>query len=132
LRRPLACRRSIASNRADGPDNLARPGDEQPQIVTRIPTAMTRVGNFLRKITICVNCLSLERTRGQDLRTENCDRRGAAAHMSLSEEKTPGGSAQAVEKARFGKENPRKSKLFSLIFFAQALPGLAGFGQIWL
>jgi hypothetical protein len=30
----------------------------------------------------------------------------------------PGGSAQLIEKARSRQENPRKSKPFSLIFFA--------------
>jgi hypothetical protein len=38
------------------------------------------------------------------------------------------GSAQGIEKARFGEGSQRKSKVLSLIFFAQALPGLAGFG----
>jgi hypothetical protein len=40
----------------------------------------------------------------------------------------PGGSAQLLEKARFGQANPRKSKLFPLIVFARIWPGLAGFG----
>jgi hypothetical protein len=40
----------------------------------------------------------------------------------------PGGSAQPLEKAQFGQENPRKSKAFSLIHFVWAGPGFAGFG----
>jgi hypothetical protein len=39
-----------------------------------------------------------------------------------------GGSVQVLEKAQFGQENPRKSKLFSLISFARAWPDFAGFG----
>jgi hypothetical protein len=42
------------------------------------------------------------------------------------------GSAQAIEMAYFGKGNPRKSKLFSLIDFARAWPDFAQFGQIWI
>jgi hypothetical protein len=38
------------------------------------------------------------------------------------------GSAQPLEKARFGQGNPRKCKLFSLIFFGWAWPGFAGLG----
>jgi hypothetical protein len=45
-----------------------------------------------------------------------------------NEEKWPRGSAQPIEKAQFRQENPRKSKLFSLIGFARAWPGFAGFG----
>jgi hypothetical protein len=33
-------------------------------------------------------------------------------------EKSPGGSAQPLEKAQNGQGNPRKSKPFPLIFFA--------------
>jgi hypothetical protein len=36
-------------------------------------------------------------------------------------------SRQAIEKARFGKANPRKSKHFSWIFFGLALLDFAGF-----
>jgi hypothetical protein len=39
----------------------------------------------------------------------------------------PGGSPQPIEKAQSAKENQRKSKPFSLIFFAVSWPGLAGF-----
>jgi hypothetical protein len=42
------------------------------------------------------------------------------------------GSAQAIEMVYFGKGNPRKSKLFSLIDFARAWPDFAQFGQIWI
>jgi hypothetical protein len=42
--------------------------------------------------------------------------------------KMPRGSAQPLEKARFGQGNPRKSKPFSLMDFAQAWLGFAGFG----
>jgi hypothetical protein len=45
--------------------------------------------------------------------------------------KVPGGSAQAIKKARFGQGNPRKSKPFSWIYFALAWVDFAGFGQIW-
>jgi hypothetical protein len=38
------------------------------------------------------------------------------------------GSAQPIEKSRFGKGFPRKIELFSLIVFGRALPGLAKFG----
>jgi hypothetical protein len=41
---------------------------------------------------------------------------------------SPEGSAQPLEKARFGQENPRKSKPFSLLGFVRAWPGFAGFG----
>jgi hypothetical protein len=40
----------------------------------------------------------------------------------------PSGSPQAVEKAQFDEANPRKSKLFSLIFFGWAWAGFARFG----
>jgi hypothetical protein len=40
----------------------------------------------------------------------------------------PWGSAQPIEKARSRQENPRKSKPFSLIFFAPFSRGFAGFG----
>jgi hypothetical protein len=39
----------------------------------------------------------------------------------------PGGSAQALEKARFGQGNKRESKEIPLIVFAPAWPGFAGF-----
>jgi hypothetical protein len=39
-----------------------------------------------------------------------------------------GGSAQRIEKAHFGQENPRKSTLFPLIGLARAWAGFAGFG----
>ncbi len=38
------------------------------------------------------------------------------------------GSAQLIEKSRFGKGFPRKILPFSLIVFGRALPGLAKFG----
>jgi hypothetical protein len=37
------------------------------------------------------------------------------------------GSAQPIEKARFGQENATESKPFSLIVFAPFCPGFAGF-----
>jgi hypothetical protein len=37
------------------------------------------------------------------------------------------GSAELIEKAQSGEANPSQSKLFSLIFFARAWVGLAGF-----
>jgi hypothetical protein len=46
--------------------------------------------------------------------------------------KAPGGSAEVLEKARFGQGNPRKSKPFPLIFLARLgwiLPDLAKFGS---
>jgi hypothetical protein len=51
-----------------------------------------------------------------------------AAFAAAKRKKVPGGSAEPFEKARFGRENPRKSKLFPLIFFGPAWPGFAGFG----
>jgi hypothetical protein len=42
------------------------------------------------------------------------------------------GSAQPFEKAHFRQENPRKSRLFSLILFGGTWPGLAGFGKLWI
>jgi hypothetical protein len=51
------------------------------------------------------------------------------ATQESKKKKPPQGSAQALEKARFGQENPRKSKPFSLILFS---PGLVGFCWIWL
>ena len=45
--------------------------------------------------------------------------------------KRPGGSAEALEKARSGQENPRKSKPFPLIVFGRAWLDFAGFGSIW-
>jgi hypothetical protein len=48
--------------------------------------------------------------------------------MLAKKEKRPGGSAQPFEKAHFSQENPRKSKLFSLIFLGRAWAGFAGFG----
>jgi hypothetical protein len=39
----------------------------------------------------------------------------------------PRGSLQPIEKAQNGQGNPRKSKLFSLIHFAPAWLGFAGF-----
>jgi hypothetical protein len=41
--------------------------------------------------------------------------------------KWPRGSAQPLEKARFGQGNARESKPFSLIVFAPFCPGFAGF-----
>jgi hypothetical protein len=38
------------------------------------------------------------------------------------------GSLQPIERAQFGQGNPRKSKLFSLIFFERAWRDFAGFG----
>jgi hypothetical protein len=43
-------------------------------------------------------------------------------------EKSPGGSAQPLEKAQNGQGNPRKSKPFPWIDFDPAWPDLAGFG----
>jgi hypothetical protein len=40
----------------------------------------------------------------------------------------PRGSAQPVEKARFGQGNPRKSKPFSWKNLVRSLAGFAGFG----
>jgi hypothetical protein len=45
--------------------------------------------------------------------------------------KSAWGVSEPFEKARFGRDNPRKSKPFPLIFFAPAWLGFAGFGQIW-
>jgi hypothetical protein len=56
---------------------------------------------------------------GRDNRGRLCGRK---------KKKLPGGSAEPFEKARFGRENPRKSKLFPLIVFGPAWPGFAGFG----
>jgi hypothetical protein len=56
------------------------------------------------------------------------DARRPTARKGTDKEFLPWGSAQAVEKAQFGQENPRKSKPFSLIHFAWAGPGFAGFG----
>jgi hypothetical protein len=53
---------------------------------------------------------------------------GRAGGASGAKEKRAWGSAQAFEKARFGQENPRKSKLFPLIFFARPWLDFAGFG----
>jgi hypothetical protein len=50
---------------------------------------------------------------------------GRAGGASGAKEKRAWGSAQAFEKARFGQENPRKSKLFSLIGLVQVWAGLA-------
>jgi hypothetical protein len=50
--------------------------------------------------------------------------RGLAARRNL----LPEGSAQPIEKAHFGRGNPRKSKPFSLIVFARFSRGFAGFG----
>jgi hypothetical protein len=48
---------------------------------------------------------------------------------SRPQKKKPwGGSSEPFEKAQFGRDNPRKSKLFPLIFFARVWPGFAGFG----
>jgi hypothetical protein len=44
------------------------------------------------------------------------------------QEKIPRGSAQALEKAQFRQENPRKSKPFPLIVFGRAWLNFAGFG----
>jgi hypothetical protein len=49
----------------------------------------------------------------------------------LNKEKWPRGSAQPLENARFGQDNPKKSKPFPLIFFARAWLDFAGFGYIW-
>jgi hypothetical protein len=46
----------------------------------------------------------------------------------VEKKKIAAGSAQTLEKARFGEANPSQSKLFPLIFFGRALPGFAGFG----
>jgi hypothetical protein len=46
-------------------------------------------------------------------------------------EKTPWGSAQVLEIARFGEANPRKSKLFPLIRFGRAWLALGRFDSIW-
>jgi hypothetical protein len=51
-----------------------------------------------------------------------------AASAAAKRKKAPGGSAEPFEKARFGQENPRKSKAFPLIFFGPAWPDFAGFG----
>jgi hypothetical protein len=53
---------------------------------------------------------------------------GCAGGASGGKEKNAWGSAQAFEKARSGQENPRKSKLFPLIFFARPWLDFAGFG----
>jgi hypothetical protein len=46
---------------------------------------------------------------------------------SGQKKKWPWGSAQPIEKARFGQGNARESKPFSLIVFARLCPGFAGF-----
>jgi len=51
-----------------------------------------------------------------------------AAFAAAKRKKAPWGSAEPFEKARFGRDNPRKSKPFPLIFFGPAWPDLAGFG----
>jgi hypothetical protein len=50
------------------------------------------------------------------------------AAFPAAKEKKPWGSPEPFEKARFGQANPRKLKLFPLIFFGRAWPGFAGFG----
>jgi hypothetical protein len=47
-------------------------------------------------------------------------------------EKMPCGSAQALEKARSGKADPRKSRPFPLILVGPAWLDFAPFGSIWL
>jgi hypothetical protein len=53
---------------------------------------------------------------------------GETAGEREQKKKMPGGSAQAFEKARFGQENPRKSKSFPLPLFGPAWLDFAGFG----
>ena len=50
--------------------------------------------------------------------------RGDAGEPGRQKKKRPGGSAQVIDKARFGQGNPS----FSLGWI---WPGLAGFGSIW-
>jgi hypothetical protein len=74
------------------------------------------------------------RIRGTLTRSPNEARRWP---KDLGEEKErekiflPQGSLQPLERAQFGQGNPRKSKLFSLIFFGLAWRDFAGFGSIW-
>jgi hypothetical protein len=59
-------------------------------------------------------------------------RMAARFHVShnsaAKKEKKPWGSVQPIEKARFGQENPRKSKPFFFHFFSWIWLGFAGFG----
>jgi hypothetical protein len=78
-------------------------------------------------------CIFFMRIGNRDTLT-GCSETKSAVHATANWKRNeprkifcPGGSAQPLQKAHFGQENPRKSKLFSLILFGQAWPGLAGF-----
>jgi hypothetical protein len=49
-------------------------------------------------------------------------------NSAAKKEKRPWGSVQPIEKARFGQENPRKSKPFFFDFFGWIWLGFVGFG----
>ena len=53
---------------------------------------------------------------------------GERANQGGKRKKAPGGSAEVLEKARFGQGNPRKSKRIPLLSLAGIRPGLARFG----
>jgi hypothetical protein len=68
------------------------------------------------------------RRRPPDVPTQVVQNRYALdRRKSGAKEKMAWGSAQPIEKARFGQADQRESKVFPLIVFAPFCPGFAGF-----